>query len=54
MIIGKAIQAETFAVRRHNASTFGPRQTQDTNAAFGRHENACSAGFTKEEKVDSW
>ena len=23
-------------------------------SGFARHENACSAGFTKEGKVDSW
>ena len=36
------ILAETFAVRRLIASTFGLRQTQDTNADFVRHENAPS------------
>ena len=34
--------AETFAVRRLIASTFGLRQAQDTNADFVRHEYAPS------------
>ncbi len=31
-------QSETFAVRRLIASTYGPRQAQDTKSAFAAHE----------------
>ena len=41
--------AETFAMRCIIASTYGPRQSQDTKTAYAVHENALT-GFTKESR----